>query len=129
LSRDAHWRCLHSLRHAARRPVHGRAQKEREAISERTKAALAAAKARGTELGNPNGAAHLRHLGNAHAVAGVKAKAQERAEGVRSTIEAIQARGITSARGIAGEFNRAHIATARGGTWTARRVIDLLARL
>jgi DNA invertase Pin-like site-specific DNA recombinase len=48
---------------------------ELKAISQRTKDALVAAKARGTRLGNPNGARALRAAGrgNGDAVAAVKA--------------------------------------------------------
>jgi DNA invertase Pin-like site-specific DNA recombinase len=89
------------------------AQKEREAISQRTKEALAAAKARGVKLGNPNGARHLRQFDNSSAVAALKSVARERAEGLRATIETIQAQGITAANAIARTLNQREIATAR----------------
>ena len=105
------------------------AEKEARVISERTKHALAAAKARGTKLGNPNGAAHLKGLGNDSAVATLKADAQERAEGLAGIIASIQAEGITSANAIAGALNARHIATPRGGRWTARSVLNVMSRL
>jgi DNA invertase Pin-like site-specific DNA recombinase len=105
------------------------AQKERESISERTKAALAAAKARGVKLGNPKGAAHIAGRYQKEAVAAVKAGADERAKGLASTIAGIRAAGVTSANAIAAELNRQEIATPRGGKWSARSVLNVLARL
>lgn len=105
------------------------AQKEREAISQRTKEALAAAKARGVKLGNPNGAGHLRGLGNEAAAAALREGAQARADGLAGIIAALRERGVTSANGLAKALNEAHIATPRGGRWTARSVLNVMARL
>ncbi|EIZ83630.1 DNA-invertase [Methylobacterium sp. GXF4] len=105
------------------------AEQERNLISDRTRKALAAAKARGTKLGNPNGAAHLKGIGNSSAIEAVKADAQERAEGLAGIITTIRGEGITSANGIAKALNARHIATPRGGQWTARSVLNVLERL
>jgi DNA invertase Pin-like site-specific DNA recombinase len=104
------------------------AEHEREMISQRTKAALAAAKARGTKLGNPNGARALRGLGNAPAVAAVKASADAHTAQVLPVIESIRAKGIASLHAIAGELNRRGILTARGGRWYATTVRNALTR-
>ncbi len=105
------------------------AEEKRRMISRRIKDALAAAKARGTKLGNPNGAAHLKGRGNAEAVQAVRAGAQERAEALRGTLEALRAEGITLAYGIARALNERGVLTARGGAWTARSVLNVGARL
>lgn len=104
---------------------------ERERISERTKAALAAAKARGRRLGNPNGAAALRRAakGNADSVEAIKRGADEFAEGLRGTVDGLKATGVTSLASLAGALNDAHIKTARGGKWHASSVRNLLQRL
>ena len=104
------------------------AEHEREAISQRTKAALAAAKARGRKLGNPNGARALRGIGNAAGVEAVKRQADGHTAQVRPVIEAIRAAGIISLRGIARELNARGILAPRGGRWEATSVRNLLAR-
>lgn len=104
---------------------------ERERISERTKAALAAAKARGQKLGNPNGAAALRRAakGNLASVEAQKDNANTFAEGLRDTVGRIKASGVTSLTGIAEALNSQHMRTARDGKWHASSVKNLLARL
>jgi hypothetical protein len=84
---------------------------------------------RGVKLGNPNGAAHLQSDVKARAVATLKAKAQSVAAGLTGTIEAIRSEGVTSANGIARALNERDIEGPRGGQWTARSVINVVARL
>jgi DNA invertase Pin-like site-specific DNA recombinase len=105
------------------------AEKERALIAHRTKVALAAAKARGVKLGNPKGAAHLRLIGNKHAVSAVKANAQKRAKQLESVFTELKGEGITSANALASALNARGIATSRGGRWTARSVLNLTRRL
>ena len=99
------------------------AEKERTVISQRTKAALAAAKSRGQVLGNPN-------LAEARAIAhaGLKAAANTHAEAVMPTIREAQASGAKSLRQIAAALNGRGIATARGGKWEAATVRNILRR-
>jgi len=106
------------------------AELEAGLISERTKAALAAAKARGVKLGNPNGARALRgkQVGNKHAVAAVKANAEHRAANLRAIVDDLRAQG-TSVRAVAAELNRRGILTPRGGAWHPTSAARLLSRL
>jgi DNA invertase Pin-like site-specific DNA recombinase len=104
------------------------AEHEREMISQRTKAALAATKARGTKLGNPNGARALQGRGNASAVAAIRASAAAHTAQVLPVIEAIRADGKASLHAIAAELNQRGILTARGGRWYATTVRNTLAR-
>lgn len=107
------------------------AQEEARAISERTKSALAAAKARGQVLGNPNGAAALRRAakGNAASCEAQRADALTRANDLVETLLDVTTAGITSLAGIAAEMNYRGIKTARGGRWHASSVKNLRDRL
>jgi DNA invertase Pin-like site-specific DNA recombinase len=99
------------------------AEKERALISTRTKAALAAAKARGIVLGGPNLAQARKR-----AVASVIAAADHHAANVLPVIRAIQRSGATSLHAIADALNARGITTPRGGAWYAKSVSNVLAR-
>src|SRR5882757_6520998 len=107
------------------------AEREAGLIGERTKAALAAAKARRVKLGNPNGARPLRgkQVGNKAAVASIKAHARGRAENLRAIVTDVQSSGHISVRRIADELNRRAVLTPRGGQWHAISALRLLERL
>jgi DNA invertase Pin-like site-specific DNA recombinase len=103
------------------------AQHEREQISARTKAALAAAKARGVKLGNPHGAEAL--IGRRNLVKAREANsamADSRAEPMREIMGEL---GHLSANAAANALNRRGILAARGGAWSAKAVIRLRSRL
>jgi DNA invertase Pin-like site-specific DNA recombinase len=106
------------------------AEDETRRISERTKAALAAAKARGQKLGNPE------HLDNRARAKGRKVSASIRS--ARATadaldrlpiIDGIRAGGPMSLRQIAAELKRRGVPTARGKSdWSAAQVSRILKR-
>jgi DNA invertase Pin-like site-specific DNA recombinase len=103
------------------------AQAERRMISERTKAALQAVKARGKRLGQPKGhkipsSKATRAKGSAANVAAAQAFA-ERLRSVFAELEGL------SAHAAAKELGRRGIVTARGGRWSARSIISVRDRL
>jgi DNA invertase Pin-like site-specific DNA recombinase len=99
------------------------AEKERALISARTTAALAAAKAKGAKLGGPK-LDEARELG----VTAIKATADRHASNVLPVIRDIQRAGARTLRDIAEALNARGISTARGGQWHAMTVRNVLAR-
>jgi DNA invertase Pin-like site-specific DNA recombinase len=98
-------------------------QKELAVISNRTRVALQAAKARGVTLGNPR-LAQARDV----AVDAVKAAADAHAANVLPVIQHAQKAGATTLRQIADALNARGIPTARGGQWYASSVKNVLGR-
>lgn len=105
------------------------AEAEAEAISQRTKAALAAAKARGVKLGTagPENLKKVRRV-SVEGVKAVKAKADQRAKSLESIVVPMKDKGA-SFNEIAHKLNEEDIPTARGGTWSATQVRRILQRL
>lgn len=103
------------------------AELEAGLISERTKAALAAAKARGVKLGNPKLRAGTREAA-ARAAAAKQRQAAERAREVQPYIEAARKAGCTTLAQIAEALNARGVRTARGGTWHAATVWRVMER-
>ncbi|MBA84046.1 MAG: resolvase [Rhodobacteraceae bacterium] len=107
------------------------AQQESKMISERTKAAMQAAKARGKTFGNPNGSAPLRRAGkgNTAACEAQRDAALTRANDLSDVLEDLEKMGFTTLRAQAKELNKRGIKTARGGRWHANSVARMKARL
>lgn len=108
------------------------AEEERRLISERTKAAMMAAKARGVKLGNPNGAEAFRRTGFTGGRIGAeanKANAQRWAESLREVLGEVRVEGASSCAAVAKALNERHIATRTGKNWRPCSVKLLLRRL
>jgi DNA invertase Pin-like site-specific DNA recombinase len=115
------------------------AEYEAKAISERTRVALAAAKARGTLLGGlkkPDGGSrmtrdHWNRISSKGRDAGTEkrsAEASKWAADVLPIIGDIRQAGAVSLREIAAELNTRGIPTRRGGEWSAVQVMRVLQR-
>jgi hypothetical protein len=122
------------------------AQGEREAISRRTKEALAVIRRRIAadgcyssprsgrvieRLGNPQGTAALRRgqAGNAAAVSGAKRSADDHARDIRPILEGLRARGVQSYAALATALNGQGVVTRRGGKWHPITVHNMFKRL
>src|SRR5262249_44050152 len=103
------------------------AEHEAELISARTKAALAAAKARGVRLGNQGnltieGARRGRRAGAITR----RAQAAQRAAGLAPAIVELRVKGARSLRELAAGLNDRGVPATRGGQWSAAQVQRVL---
>jgi len=92
------------------------AEQERRMISQRTKVALKAARARGIKLGSPTGPAIHR------------ARASAFAESLRASVAPMIKAGFSTRR-IAATLNARGIKTSTDGTWSSMTVVRLIDRL
>jgi DNA invertase Pin-like site-specific DNA recombinase len=110
--------------HANKLTIHimaAMAEYEREVIGQRTRAALAVARARGVKLGCQDGK-KLSHLG----VRAIQAKADTRAANAQAIIAQLQHSGLNTYKALATALNARGIITPRGCLWhpeTVRRTM------
>jgi DNA invertase Pin-like site-specific DNA recombinase len=105
------------------------AQKERELISERTKAALAAAKARGTVLGGDRGWRPAQGPDTSRATHARQEVAQRAAHRIALEVERLRGEGVTGQAAIARAMTERRIPTPSGtGIWTHTTVARVLSR-
>jgi DNA invertase Pin-like site-specific DNA recombinase len=103
------------------------AEAERTKISERTKAALASARARGVKLGNPQGAKHFTDEHRRQGAAAVATQAKAQAQKLSGMLDGL---AELSANAAAKRLNDEGRPTPSGkGKWTARSVIRVRQRL
>lgn len=95
-------------------------------ISVRTKAAMAAAKARGVRLSRPE---NLRNgdTGRVKGRAAQTTRKEARTQDLRPILQALEADGARSLRAIASKPNARGIPAAKGGAWSAVQVRRVLA--
>ena len=105
-----------------------KAEGELKLLAERTKAALAVAKARGKKLGCPLGAAAFGDRRGYGATEALKAKADRFARSLASIVQPLLDAGL-SLRKIADKLNGQGIVTAQGKLWQANSVKRLVERL
>lgn len=103
------------------------AELEAGLISQRTRAALQAARERGVRLGNPgNATPEGRALGSRRGVESQRARAASRARDVLPLIEELRAEGAESLRKLAAGLNGRGVPAPRGGSWSAAQVSRVL---
>jgi len=106
------------------------AEEEARMVSARTKAALAAAKARGVVLGGARagGAERARGIA-AKGTTAIQAKAAARSRELKPALLELLAEGVTGHRAIARALTERGIPAARGGAWSHVQVAAQLRRL
>lgn len=116
------WLChkCHGRAHQLRRRIHG---------SEATKAALAAAKARGVALGGWRGGPMPSAQDRAKATQAKASRANARAQDLAPMIAQLRRDGVASLCGIADALNVKGVPSVAGGRWTATAVKRAVARM